>query len=137
MRGWGSHRGQESGREPSVPAPGTGPCFPGTGGLIRCSLGKLRGAAATQMVIREQRAKARQCPASPSWASVSPRQRGGKGGAGQTRTRALRKPTGALWGLLPPRGGCRLMPISMTIPSLTAPNQSGLKKPLQAHCQPL
>ena len=44
MREWGSHRCQESGREPSVPAPGTGPCFPGTGGLIRCSLGKLRGA---------------------------------------------------------------------------------------------
>lgn len=45
--------------------------------------------SATQMVIREQRAKAGQCPVSPSQASVSPRQRGGKGGAGQTRNPEL------------------------------------------------
>jgi hypothetical protein len=41
--------------------------------------------SATQMVIREQRVKARRCPASHHWASVSPRHSGGfEGGAGQT-----------------------------------------------------
>lgn len=45
--------------------------------------------SAAQMVIKEQRAKARQYPASPTWASVSPRQRGGEGGAGQTRNPEL------------------------------------------------
>nr|KAF6456882.1 hypothetical protein HJG63_011515 [Rousettus aegyptiacus] len=86
-------QGFKLGREPSLPTSSIGPWSPGTDGLIRGQFGQREATtgmqSATQMVIREQRAKARQCPASPSWASVSPRQRGGKGGAGRTRNPEL------------------------------------------------
>lgn len=49
--------------------------------------------SATQMVIREQRAKARLCPALPLLGLSFSRHRGGRGGAGQTGTlTGLRKP---------------------------------------------
>lgn len=53
------------------------------------------------------------------------------------KSRALLEPTGALWGLLPLNGRCRLMLIAITTPSLTTPNWLGLKEHTQDHCQHL
>lgn len=81
------------------------------------------------MVIKEQRAKAWQCPAFPSWASVSPRLRGGRGVAGLTRKqKSLSSPPEAPLSSHLPEVNADTHLCSQLL-SLAEPDQPGLAEP--------